>query len=359
MSRNVARDSKLTSAERRHAAGDRLGFDAGGRSTRSARSFAPRERYAVDVPPAPRAVHHPRRGRPRLRAFYFLPAIQVRQAERVFRYGSGESRRPARRERAHVLRRAGHASVARGRAVMARAPLTVRPRVPVRARPHGDPRRAPRARARELRLACARARHVCFGRVGCLAPERDRASGLDAAALDGGRPARRRACGAPRGVRARVRGRAAEPLRRLGDLGAEGARAVRVRLGGSRGVRRQRVPLREPRLPPAAALARGVDFRAMGAFDTRLLHLQFLLFLVAALPRSAPPRATASPAAPLAHALSRSRSRPPCSTSSSPRTPISRSRSSSPSASPPPAAGWSRTSAGRWRSRRSASPARC
>jgi len=54
---SVARDSKLTSAERRHAAGDRLGFDAA----------------TFD---AFRAQLQPRE----------LPAIQVEQADHVFRY---------------------------------------------------------------------------------------------------------------------------------------------------------------------------------------------------------------------------------------------------------------------------------
>ena len=33
---------------------------------------------------------------------------------------------------------------------------------------------------------------------------------------------------------------------------------------------------------PDGAAVEAIDFRAMGTFDTRILHLQFLLFLVAA-----------------------------------------------------------------------------
>ena len=82
----IARDSKLSAFKRRHAAGERVGlepepFDSFRRRLR------PRERYAVDVPP----------GRPgqfitqgeivrAYSAFFFLPAIQMREADRVFRY---------------------------------------------------------------------------------------------------------------------------------------------------------------------------------------------------------------------------------------------------------------------------------
>jgi hypothetical protein len=82
----VTRDSKLTHAERRHAAGDRLGlnpvpFDA------FKRSLHPRGRYAVDVPEGSRGPFITRGAVVRAySAFYFLPAIQARGAERVFRY---------------------------------------------------------------------------------------------------------------------------------------------------------------------------------------------------------------------------------------------------------------------------------
>ena len=82
----IARDSKLTHAERRHAAGDRLHldpapFDAFRRQLRA------RERYAVDVPPGPRGPFITRGEVVRAyAAFFFLPAIQVGTSRRVFEY---------------------------------------------------------------------------------------------------------------------------------------------------------------------------------------------------------------------------------------------------------------------------------
>jgi hypothetical protein len=82
----IAHDSKLSAAERRHAAGDRLGlraapFDAFGGTLRS------RERYAVDVPAGSKGPFITRGEVVRAySAFYFLPAIQVRTAERTFHY---------------------------------------------------------------------------------------------------------------------------------------------------------------------------------------------------------------------------------------------------------------------------------
>lgn len=82
----IARDSKLTAADRRHAAGNRLGldpapfdaFDAGLRA---------RDRYAVDVPAGAKGPFITRGEVVRAySAFFFLPAIQVQHAERVFRY---------------------------------------------------------------------------------------------------------------------------------------------------------------------------------------------------------------------------------------------------------------------------------
>ena len=62
----VARDSKLTTAARLHAAGDRLGFD---------------------VPPGAKGPFITRGAVVRAyAAFYFLPAIQVTRADRVFHY---------------------------------------------------------------------------------------------------------------------------------------------------------------------------------------------------------------------------------------------------------------------------------
>jgi hypothetical protein len=86
VAQSVARDSKLTAAERRHAAGDRLAFDATAFDAFRVQ-LQPRERYAVDVPSGAKgpfitrgAVVHA------YAAFYFLPAIQVEHADHVFRY---------------------------------------------------------------------------------------------------------------------------------------------------------------------------------------------------------------------------------------------------------------------------------
>jgi hypothetical protein len=82
----VAHDSGLTPAERRHAAGDRLGLDPAPFDAFRA-GLRPRERYAVDVPPGARGPFITRGEVVRAySAFFFLPAIQVRTAERVFRY---------------------------------------------------------------------------------------------------------------------------------------------------------------------------------------------------------------------------------------------------------------------------------
>jgi hypothetical protein len=82
----VARDSKLTSAARLHAAGDRLGFDPAPFDAFRAR-LAPKERYAVDVPPGAKGPFITRGAVVRAyAAFYFLPAIQVTRADRVFHF---------------------------------------------------------------------------------------------------------------------------------------------------------------------------------------------------------------------------------------------------------------------------------
>ena len=82
----IARDSKLTGAERKHAAGDRLLLRPGPFDSFRA-TLRPRERYAVDVPPGPRGPSITRGDVVRAySAFYFLPAIQVPQARRVFHY---------------------------------------------------------------------------------------------------------------------------------------------------------------------------------------------------------------------------------------------------------------------------------
>jgi hypothetical protein len=82
----ITRDSKLTPAERRHAAGDRLGLDPVPFDVFK-RSLRPRGRYAVDVPEGSRGPFITRGAVVRAYgAFYFLPAIEASRAERVFHY---------------------------------------------------------------------------------------------------------------------------------------------------------------------------------------------------------------------------------------------------------------------------------
>ena len=82
----IARDSKLTAAQRDHAAGDRLGLDPAPFDAFRA-TLRPRDRYAVDVPAGAKGPFFTRGEVVRAySAFYFLPAIQVRRADRVFRY---------------------------------------------------------------------------------------------------------------------------------------------------------------------------------------------------------------------------------------------------------------------------------
>jgi hypothetical protein len=83
---SVARDSKLTTTERRHAAGDRLGLQSVPFDRFKAR-LRPRERYAVDVPEGSKGPFITRGAVVRAySAFYFLPAIQEPRAAHVFRY---------------------------------------------------------------------------------------------------------------------------------------------------------------------------------------------------------------------------------------------------------------------------------
>jgi hypothetical protein len=83
---SIARNSKLTPGQRRHAAGDRIGlrpepFDAFRRRLRA------RERFSVDVPPGGRGQFATRGDVVRAySAFYFLPAIEVGHARPVFHY---------------------------------------------------------------------------------------------------------------------------------------------------------------------------------------------------------------------------------------------------------------------------------
>jgi hypothetical protein len=83
---SVSRDSKLTPAERLHAAGDRLGLKAAPFDRFRSR-LKPRQRYAVDVPPGAKGPFITRGAVVRAySAFYFLPAIQAPRARRVFHY---------------------------------------------------------------------------------------------------------------------------------------------------------------------------------------------------------------------------------------------------------------------------------
>ena len=82
----VAHDSRLTPTERLQAAGDRLGLDPAPFDAFRV-ELRPRERYAVDVPPGAKGPFITRGAVVRAyAAFYFLPAIQVGRADRVFRY---------------------------------------------------------------------------------------------------------------------------------------------------------------------------------------------------------------------------------------------------------------------------------
>jgi hypothetical protein len=84
--RGITRDSKLTAAERRHAAGDRLHLDPAPFNV-FLTQLAPRRRYAVDVPAGQRGPFITRGAVVRAyAAFYFLPAIQIRRAPLVFHY---------------------------------------------------------------------------------------------------------------------------------------------------------------------------------------------------------------------------------------------------------------------------------
>jgi hypothetical protein len=82
----IARDSKLTPAERRHAAGDLLGLDA--RQFDSFRAgLRPRQHYSLDVPDGPRFRFYTLGKIARdYGAYYFLPAIKDPAAKRVFHY---------------------------------------------------------------------------------------------------------------------------------------------------------------------------------------------------------------------------------------------------------------------------------
>jgi hypothetical protein len=82
----IDRDSKLTSVQRRHAAGDRLGLDSAPFDAFK-EGLQARDRYSVDVPAGSKGPFITRGEVVRAyAAFFFLPAIQVPAAERVFHY---------------------------------------------------------------------------------------------------------------------------------------------------------------------------------------------------------------------------------------------------------------------------------
>jgi hypothetical protein len=82
----IARDSNLSAAERRHAGGTRLGLDPVPFDRFRAGLHA-RDRYAVDVPSGVRGPFITRGEVVRAySAFFFLPAIQARNADLVFHY---------------------------------------------------------------------------------------------------------------------------------------------------------------------------------------------------------------------------------------------------------------------------------
>ena len=82
----IATGSKLTDAQRRHAAGDRLRLRAAPFDAFRAK-LRKDERYSVDVPEGRRGPFITEGAVVRAySAFYFLPAIQVRGAKRVFHY---------------------------------------------------------------------------------------------------------------------------------------------------------------------------------------------------------------------------------------------------------------------------------
>jgi hypothetical protein len=83
---DVARGSKLTALERRHAAGDRLHLDAAPFDAFRGK-LRSRQRFAVDVPAGQRGPFITQGDVVRAySAFYFLPAIEVRRAPLVFHY---------------------------------------------------------------------------------------------------------------------------------------------------------------------------------------------------------------------------------------------------------------------------------
>src|SRR6266568_1512078 len=183
--------------------------------------------------------------------------LRSRSSRRIasFTTGSDEDDRAARRERADAPRWPRLAAFARHRPLVAPARLPVWARLPVRHRARRDRLRALCTRACELWLDRARGNGRSFARVLRVASQRDRTPGVaspnryDAWAIWA------------------LKGHA---------LYAFGWADPVVFAGASYRFANLDYPLLLPSLE-------AVDFRAMGAFDTRLLHVQFLLFLVAAM----------------------------------------------------------------------------
>jgi len=84
--KGIARDSKLTAAERRHAAGDRLRLDARQFDAFRAR-LRPGERYSMNVPEGPTGPFFSLGKIVRdYGSYYFLPAIKEPGARPIFHY---------------------------------------------------------------------------------------------------------------------------------------------------------------------------------------------------------------------------------------------------------------------------------
>lgn len=82
----ISRDSKLTAAQRRHAAGDRLRLDARQFDAFRAK-LRPRQRYSMEVPEGPRGPFFSLGKVVRdYGTYYFLPAIKEPGAKPVFHY---------------------------------------------------------------------------------------------------------------------------------------------------------------------------------------------------------------------------------------------------------------------------------
>ena len=173
VAQSVARDSKLTSAERRHAAGDRLGFDAAAfdafrvqlRAARALRGRRPAGRQG--------AVHHPGRRRPRL-CGVLLPACDPGRAGGSRLSLSVPMRMAALLGANALMLVAGLGmlpllGIARSWRLLV---FRCGPRLPVRHPARRDRLRAPRARARQFWLDRARGPGRSVARVLRVAAER-------------------------------------------------------------------------------------------------------------------------------------------------------------------------------------------